>query len=226
TAYSKRTERRSMSTGGAADPRGRSTWPDRRILDLFDIDLPIVQAPMAGATTSGMAIEVSSAGGLGSLPCALMTPEQAAGEVETIRAATDRSISLNFFCHVPPTPSESAIRSWRDKLSVYYAEDGIEQTGPTFNPAPFDGASCRLVEAYKPAVVSFHFGLPKDSLVSRVKAAGAKIISSATTVAEARWLEKRGADAIIAMGSEAGGHQGSFLNQNITGQIGTFALIP
>src|SRR5262249_22969258 len=124
------------------------------------------------------------------------------------------------------TPNESAIRSWRDKLSVYYAEYGIEPTGPTFNPPPFDDAACRLVEACRPAVVSFHFGLPKDSLVSRVKAAGAKIISSATTVAEARWLEEHGADAIIAMGAEAGGHQGSFLNQTITGWIGTFALIP
>jgi nitronate monooxygenase len=217
-----------MSTVSVSDLKNRAAWPDRRILDLFDIDLPIIQAPMAGASTSAMAVEVSKAGGLGSLPCAMMTPEQAGRELDIIRQATDRPINLNFFSHTPPKLDDAAIEAWRDSLSSYYTEYAIDQTAPLpiSNRAPFDEAFCKMVEAYKPAVVSFHFGLPSASFVARVKAVGAKVISTATTVAEAKWLDDRGVDAIIAMGSEAGGHQGNFLNERIAGQIGTFALVP
>lgn len=203
-------------------------WPDRRILDLFGIELPIIQAPMAGASTAQMAIEVSEAGGLGSLPCALMAPDQARQAIEIIRQATGKPLNLNFFCHTPPRLNEAAIAAWKAKLAPYYAEQKIDPAAPVpiSNRAPFDDAYCSLVEAAKPEVVSFHFGLPAEPLMKRVKAAGAKVISSATTVAEARWLEARGVDAIIAMGSEAGGHQGHFLRESIAGQIGTLALVP
>jgi nitronate monooxygenase len=203
-------------------------WPDRRILDLFGIELPIIQAPMAGANLSEMVIAVSKVGGLGSLPCALITPDQARQAIELIRQATDRPINLNFFCHTPPQTDAAEIEAWRQKLMPYYKELGVDTTAPlpVSNRAPFDEAYCELVETYKPAVVSFHFGLPAEPLLARVKATGAKMIGSATTVAEAQWLEAHGVDAIIAMGAEAGGHQGNFLSDRTTGHIGTFALVP
>jgi nitronate monooxygenase len=205
-----------------------NTWPDRRILDLFGIDLPIIQAPMAGAQGAEMAIAVSTAGGLGSLPCALISPDQAQQAVDTVRQATDKPINLNFFCHTPPQMDPAQIDAWRNKLMPYYREVGIDTSAPlpVSNRAPFDDAYCTLVETCKPKVVSFHFGLPAESLLSRVKAAGAKVIGSATTVAEARWLEAHGVDAVIAMGADAGGHQGNFLSDRMTGQIGTMALVP
>jgi nitronate monooxygenase len=209
-----------------------SAWPDRRILDLFGIDLPIVQAPMAGSSTAEMTIAVSEAGGLGSLPCALLTPAKAREAVEAIRKGTSRPINLNFFCHAPARHDPARSLAWRARLAPYYAEQGLDPEAPVpaSNRAPFDDEFCRLVEDFRPEVVSFHFGLPEASLLDRVRAAGAKIISSATTVAEARWLEERGCDAIVAMGFEAGGHRGTFLSDDLIGdmarQPGTFALVP
>ncbi|WP_236176156.1 NAD(P)H-dependent flavin oxidoreductase [Pseudomonas qingdaonensis] len=205
-----------------------SQWPDPRILDLLGIELPIIQAPMAGATGSAMAIAVSNAGGLGSLPCAMLTPEQIRQEIATFSQASRGPLNLNFFCHRPPaTDGERAIR-WKQALKPYYEEVGADfgATTPISNRAPFDEAGCALVENCKPAVVSFHFGLPAPELLARVKASGAKVLSSATTVEEARWLEAHGCDAIIAMGYEAGGHRGMFLSDDLTTQIGTLALVP
>nr|WP_315404181.1 nitronate monooxygenase [uncultured Pseudomonas sp.] len=205
-----------------------SQWPDPRILDLLGIELPIIQAPMAGATGSTMAIAVSNAGGLGSLPCAMLTPEQIRQEIATFSQASRGPLNLNFFCHRPPaTDGERAIR-WKQALKPYYEEVGADfsATTPVSNRAPFDEAGCVLVEDCKPAVVSFHFGLPAPKLLARVKASGAKVLSSATTVEEARWLEAHGCDAIIAMGYEAGGHRGMFLSDDLTTQIGTLALVP
>lgn len=205
-----------------------SQWPDPRILDLLGIELPIIQAPMAGATGSAMAIAVSNAGGLGSLPCAMLTPEQIRQEIATFSQASRGPLNLNFFCHRPPaTDGERAIR-WKQALKPYYEEVGADfgATTPVSNRAPFDEAGCALVEDCKPAVVSFHFGLPAPELLARVKASGAKVLSSATTVEEARWLEAHGCDAIIAMGYEAGGHRGMFLSDDLTTQIGTLALVP
>ncbi len=205
-----------------------SQWPDPRILDLLGIELPIIQAPMAGATGSAMAIAVSNAGGLGSLPCAMLTPEQIRQEIATFSQASRGPLNLNFFCHRPPaTDGERAIR-WKQALKPYYEEVGADfgATTPVSNRAPFDAAGCALVEDCKPAVVSFHFGLPAPELLARVKASGAKVLSSATTVEEARWLEANGCDAIIAMGYEAGGHRGMFLSDDLTTQIGTLALVP
>ncbi|WEJ23707.1 nitronate monooxygenase [Pseudomonas sp. SD17-1] len=205
-----------------------SQWPNPRILDLLGIELPIIQAPMAGATGPAMAIAVSNAGGLGSLPCAMLTPEQIRQEIATFSQASRGPLNLNFFCHRPPaTDGERAIR-WKQALKPYYEEVGADfgATTPVSNRAPFDEAGCALVEDCKPAVVSFHFGLPAPELLARVKASGAKVLSSATTVEEARWLEAHGCDAIIAMGYEAGGHRGMFLSDDLTTQIGTLALVP
>jgi nitronate monooxygenase len=204
-------------------------WPDRRILDLFGITLPIVQAPMAGASTPEMAIAVCEAGGLGSLPFAQYTLDQGRAALEQVRGKTERPINLNFFSHTAPKPDAEREARWRKRLSVYYREMGIdpkEAEKPYSGRAPFDESFCLLVEEHRPEVVSFHFGLPEASLLARVKASGAKIIASATTVREAQWLEMRGIDAVIAMGSEAGGHRGNFLGENMSGQVGTFALVP
>src|SRR6185295_4718101 len=201
-------------------------WPDRRILDLFGIEHPIIQAPMAGAQGSAMAIAVSEAGGLGSMPCALLTPEQARGELQIIKQRTGKPYNVNFFCHQPPAADPAREAKWVERLAPYRRELGVEQaTIPMVRP-PFDDAFCALVEEFRPPVVSFHFGLPDKSLLDRVKATGARVIASATTVAEARWLETHGVDAIIAQGAEAGGHRGIFLSEDIASQPGTFALVP
>jgi len=204
------------------------SWHDRRILDLFGIDLPILQAPMAGVSTPEMAIAVSEAGGLGSLACAQLSVEQARTDLATIRRATRRPINVNFFCHTPPAPEPERVAAWRKLLAPYYRELGLDPEAPIpeTNRVPFDDAFCAVVEEVRPEVVSFHFGLPAPALLARVRATGARIISSATTVAEARWLEERGVDAVIAMGLEAGGHRGNFLSDDMGGQVGTFALVP
>ena len=206
-----------------------SPWPDRRILDLLGIEVPILQAPMAGATGSAMAIAVGAAGGLGALPCAMLSSDQVRDEIEAFRAGCPgRPLNLNFFCHQPPPPDAIREARWKQVLKPYYSEVGADFDAPTpvSNRAPFDEQSCQLVEQLRPEVVSFHFGLPEHHLLQRVKASGAKVLSSATTVAEALWLERNGCDAIIAMGYEAGGHRGMFLSEDITSQIGTFALVP
>lgn len=203
-------------------------WPDRRALELLGIERPILQAPMAGAGLSALAIAVAQAGGLGSLPCALLTAEQLRREVASFRAATPHPLNLNFFCHHPPRPDEARAAAWRARLAPYYRELGVDPTAPvpSSSRAPFDAALCGLVEELRPEVVSFHFGLPEPGLLARVRATGAKILSSATTVAEARWLADAGCHAIVAQGLEAGGHRGMFLSDDITTQLGTLALVP
>jgi nitronate monooxygenase len=205
-----------------------SQWPDTRILDLLGIDLPIIQAPMAGANGSAMVIATSNAGGLGSMPAAMLSIEQLREELKTIRQHCQRPFNINYFCHQPPAPDEQRARDWKQLLEPYYRELGVDFEAPTpvSNRAPFDAAACELVEEFRPEVVSFHFGLPEKSLLDRVKATGAKILSSATTVEEAVWLEQHGCDAIIAMGYEAGGHRGMFLSKDLSSQVGTFALVP
>ena len=203
-------------------------WPDSRLIALFGIEHPIVLAPMAGAMDAELAAEVSQAGGLGSLPCAMLTPAQLRDQFAKIRARTGKPVNLNFFCHTAPVLNNAREARWRDRLQPYYDELGIDPSAPvpTSNRAPFDSAFCDVIENLKPQVVSFHFGLPAADLLRRVKSAGCRVISSATTVAEAVWLEQHGVDAVIAQGFEAGGHRGMFLTDNIAAQVGTFALVP
>ena len=195
---------------------------------LLGIALPIVQAPMAGVQGSALAVAVSNAGGLGSLPCAMLDVDALARELTATRAGTDQPFNVNFFCHVPSEPDANREAVWRAALSPYYEEFGIEATDVPIGPgrAPFRSESADLLGDFKPAVVSFHFGLPSPQLLARVKSWGSQIFSSATTVTEARWLEAHGVDAIIAQGLEAGGHRGLFLTEDLTTQVGTFALVP
>src|SRR5467141_1991286 len=203
-------------------------WPDDRIQRLFNIKLPIIQAPMAGSSTTEMAIAVAAAGGLGSLPSAQMTPAQLTEALIKFRAATSAPVNVNFFCHAPAENDPLVDRQWRKQLEPYYIQFGIdpEVQVASANRAPFDDAYCAVVEALRPEVVSFHFGLPSHLLFDRVRSTGAKIISSATTVREAVWLEAHGCDAVIAMGVEAGGHRGNFLTYDMSAQVGTMSLLP
>ena len=182
---------------------------------------------MAGAQDHKLAIAVARAGGLGSLPCAMLSPQQLRDQMRQIRAKTKKPVNLNFFCHAPPAVDPAREAIWKKKLEPYYREFGLDPEGdyPAPNRAPFDDAMCAAVEDLKPEVVSFHFGLPEARLLGRVRLAGAKIISSATTVREARFLSEQGCDAIIAQGLEAGGHRGMFLETDVAMQPGTFALV-
>lgn len=195
---------------------------------LLGTALPLIQAPMAGAQGSAMAIAVCEAGGLGSLPAAMLTPQALHAELEAIRAATARPYNLNFFCHETPASDPSREAGWRAALAPYFAEHGIDAAAVPAGAGrrPFDADAAAIVEAFRPPVVSFHFGLPAADLLGRVKATGARVLSSATTVDEARWLAARGVDAVIAQGTEAGGHRGHFLSPDLTLQAGTFALLP
>jgi nitronate monooxygenase len=200
----------------------------KSLQQLLGIELPIIQAPMAGVQGSALAIAVSNAGGLGSLPCALLDLDALRAELSRIRDGTARPYNVNFFCHRSPAPDAVREAAWRTLLAPYYRELGVDVTTIPTAPArvPFNAEAAEVLESFKPPVVSFHFGLPSRPLVARVKAWGAKVLASATTVEEACWLEARGVDAVIAQGLEAGGHRGIFLSNNLTTQVGTFALLP
>jgi nitronate monooxygenase len=191
------------------------------------VELPIIQAPMAGVQGGALAAAVSDAGGLGSLPCALLSLDTMHTELAAVRARTDKPFNVNFFCHAQPTPDLNRDVMWRAALSPYYRELGIDPESIPAGPGrvSFNSEAAEALAPFKPAVVSFHFGLPSGELVAQVKAWGSTILSSATTVAEARWLEERGVDAIIAQGLEAGGHRGMFLSNDLTTQVGTLALV-
>lgn len=195
---------------------------------LLGVELPIIQAPMAGVQGSALTVAVSNAGGLGSLPAAMLTPDALRQELAAIRSQTDRPYNVNFFCHERPAADARRDAAWRATLAPYYQEFGIEASKIVNGGgrAPFGVEAADVLEEFSPPVVSFHFGLPSPELLARVQSWGSKVLSSATTVEEARWLEARGVGAIIAQGLEAGGHRGMFLSDDLTTQIGTFALLP
>ena len=195
---------------------------------LLGTELPIIQAPMAGVQGSALAVAVSHAGGLGSLPCAMLSLDAMRSELAAVTAQTARPFNVNFFCHPSPEPSVERDALWRATLSQYYQAFGIDPDTIPDGPGrtSFGAEAAELLSEFKPPVVSFHFGLPSAELLTRVKAWGSKILSSATTVDEAQWLEAHGVDAIIAQGLEAGGHRGMFLSDDLTTQVGTVALVP
>lgn len=195
---------------------------------LFGIELPIIQAPMAGVQGSALTIAVSQAGGLGSLPCAMLSIEALGAALTQIRAQTTKPINVNFFCHYEPEPQAAKQAAWLKQLAPYFAELGVHTDSQTAGAqrAPYTSAQAEVLAKFKPEVVSFHFGLPNEDLLLEIKSWGSKIISTATTVEEALWLEARGVDAIIAQGLEAGGHRGHFLSDDLTEQLGTFSLLP
>ncbi len=198
------------------------------ITALLNIEHPVIQAPMAGVQDWELAAAVSEAGGLGSIPCAMLTPEGVREAVLNFRQRTPASLNLNFFSHPQPKADPATQQTWLERFLPYYVELGIEPPQAPAGPGrqPFNQAMADIVTELKPEVVSFHFGLPEARLLQQVKDAGAKVVSSATTIEEACWLEQQGVDAIIAQGLEAGGHRGMFLGDEINTQMGTFALLP
>jgi len=202
-------------------------WPRSDLIDLLGVRHPIIQAPMAGASTPAMAAAAANAGGLGSLGLALKKPESAAADIAAARGLTNGALNVNFFCHQPPADDPARFTAVRERLAPYYAEFdlGDPPEEPSASP-PFNEAMLEVVLAAAPSVASFHFGLPPSDLVAPLKEAGIIILSSATSPDEARMLEAEGADAIIAQGWEAGGHRGVFDPTKGSGDIGTFALVP
>lgn len=198
------------------------------LTSLLGCRLPILQAPMAGSQDHRLAAVVCQAGGLGALPAALLAPEALDAELGKLRALTDQPYNVNFFAHTPPAPDAAREQHWRTLLAPFYAEFGVDPASIPDGPGrqPFSAAMADIVERHRPAVVSFHFGLPAPELLDRVKASGARILSSATTVEEGLWLQAHGVDAVIAQGLEAGGHRGHFLSADLGRQLGIFALVP
>ena len=203
-------------------------WPDQRLLDLLKLEIPIIQAPMAGSDSIALARSVSSTGALGSLACALLSPDGVREAIRALRHEMARPFNLNFFCHKMEAPDTAATEKWKSLLRPHYERLGLdlETVAESRLRLPFNDEMYAVVEEVRPEVVSFHFGLPAADLVERLKRHGIKILSSATSVREAKWLESHGCDAIIAQGIEAGGHRGMFLETNITTQLGLFALLP
>jgi len=195
---------------------------------MLNLAFPIIQAPMAGVQDSALAIAVSNAGALGSLPCAMLSSEALHVELSKLRSATDKPFNVNFFCHRSPMPDAAAEAQWQKALLPYYEELGLDADAIPSGPGrlPFSDEAADILAAFRPAVVSFHFGLPSAELLARVRSWGSRIFSSATTLEEALWLEEQGVDAVIAQGVEAGGHRGMFLTDDLTTQVGTFALLP
>ena len=196
--------------------------------ELFNTQFPIIQAPMAGVQGAALAAAVSNAGGLGSLPCAMLSTDALQNELQVLHSSTREPFNVNFFCHRQPEPDATREARWRESLLPYFRELGVDPDKIVNGPGrfPFSHESADVLEKFRPAVISFHFGLPPADLLARVKSWGSKVISSATTVDEASWLENHGVDAIIAQGLEAGGHRGMFLSEDITTQVGTLALLP
>jgi nitronate monooxygenase len=199
-------------------------WPDSRFLELAGCRHPIVQAPMANAGGVELCVAAMQGGAVGSLPCGMLSPEQMIEHAASVRQRSAGQLNLNFLCHDMPKGSDDS--AWRALLGPYYDEFGAQPGAATLVRHPFDAAACAVVEELRPEIVSFHFGLPGEPLLRRVKEAGAIVIATATTVEEARWLERRGVDAVIAQGFEAGGHSGRFLDSDPAEALGLFALVP
>lgn len=194
----------------------------------LNVDRLLLQAPMAGSQGSALALAVCGAGGIGALPAAMLTPEALVQELTALSQGTNRPWNVNFFCHTPPAPDAAREARWREALAPFYAEAGLDIASVPAGAGrvPFSHAVADLVEPFRPPIVSFHFGLPAPDLLARVKGWGSVLLSSATTVEEAIWLEAQGVDAVIAQGVEAGGHRGMFLTDDLTTQVGNFALLP
>ena len=194
----------------------------------LEVELPIIQAPMAGVQDSDLALAVTSAGALGSLPCGMLNHNVLHTELTKIKSKTSKPINVNFFCHTTPTLNLEREAKWRKVLQPYFNEFGIDVDNivPEVERRPFSHDVADVLEEFKPGIISFHFGLPARDLLARVKSWGTTVLASATTIQEAQWLEANGTDVIIAQGIEAGGHRGMFLSDDITTQIGTLALLP
>jgi nitronate monooxygenase len=202
-------------------------WPSNALTERLNLKFPIIQAPMGSASTPGLAAAVTNAGGLGGLGMWGRTAEQAGRRIAGFRQQSGGSLNVNYPIWPDPTAPAEITEAMRRHLQPHYDALGLgpvpQPQGVTSDVGPEHVA---LLLETRPEVVSFHFGLPEQDVLDTIKAAGIFIMSSATTVAEARQLERRGVDAIIAQGSEAGGHRATFTSVDISMQPGLFALLP
>lgn len=202
-------------------------WPRRDLIDLLGVSHPIVQAPMASAATPELAAAVASAGGVGSLGAAMLDPDAVSEQYRRARAATQGVLNLNFFANRPARSDPVRDSVARELVAPFYAELGLGDVPVAATvETHFDESMLETVLGLRPAIVSFHFGLPRAEYVDALKEVGSAVVSSATTVREALLLEQQGADAIIAQGWEAGGHRGTFASPFAHAQVATFALVP
>ncbi|MEP2640957.1 MULTISPECIES: nitronate monooxygenase family protein [Roseobacteraceae] len=187
---------------------------------------PLIQSPMAGAQDESLGIAVARAGAVGSIPCAALTAQDARRSALRFQKATAGPLNLNFFCHTVPARDPTRDARWLHELRGYYADLSLPADYPkNAHLRPFDADMVDVVCDVKPAVVSFHFGLPDAVYIDRIRATGAKIIATATTLKEAELLAQNGCDAVIAQGKEAGGHQGVFLPTDAQNPLNTIDLV-
>lgn len=202
-------------------------WPSNALTEKLGIDVAVIQAPMAGANTPALSAAVSNAGGLGSLGLGTSSVADAESQILDHAKASNRSLNANFFCHDEPSDAAAHGSAMRAKLQPWYDEMGLgEVPVPQARFSTFGPEHVEMLRRLSPKVVSFHFGLPQPDLLAAIREMGPVILASATTVAEARWLERQGVDAVIAQGLEAGGHRGTFQGADPTAQPGLFALLP
>ena len=202
-----------------------SLWLNNELTARLNMRYPIIQAPMAGASTPALAIAVSTTGGLGSLGLAMHTQKSLRKDCAEVSAA-GAPYNANFFVHSEPVDDPARTAEISSLLAPYYLELGLGQVPDAVSVPSFNQTHLEAVLDLRPAVVSFHFGLPTSDAFKAIKAAGLFTMSSATNVAEARELEARGIDAVIAQGFEAGGHRATFSEPYERGHVGTLALVP
>ena len=197
------------------------------LLERIGLEWPILQAPMAGTSTPAMAAAVTNAGALGAIGLAAEAPDGAAKMIAATKALTGGPINVNVFCHRPARPDAAVEAAWITRLKPQFEAFGAEPPSALREIyQTFRGnhdMMAVLLEA-KPAVVSFHFGLPPEEQVRALKQAGIILFGSATSLAEARQLAEAGIDAIVAQGYEAGGHRGMFDYGAPDDRLGTVAL--
>jgi nitronate monooxygenase len=202
-------------------------WKNNALTELLGISVPIIQAPMAGASTPEMVIAATKAGALGSLGTALQSIEQIQGEVAAVRQQSNLPFNMNFFAHERPDTTKPTNPAVSKLLSDWHERLGTDTVvSPSEATLPFNEEMCQLVLDIEPSVVSFHFGLPNQDMVQSLKDSGFVVLSSATSVSEAVWLSDHGVDAVIAQGYEAGGHNGWFLDRGTSDVATTLALVP
>jgi nitronate monooxygenase len=192
------------------------------------IRIPIIQAPMAGVSTVKLAAAVCEAGALGSVPLGTSTAQQAMTQIAEMRALTDKPFNVNVFCHRPAQANAEREARWLAHLRPHFDKLGVappERLKEIYKSFVEDEAMLEVFLSQRPAIVSFHFGLPPQRYIEALKAAGIILMASATTPAEARLIEQAGIDVIVAQGVEAGGHRGVFDPEQGDAGIGTFALV-
>jgi nitronate monooxygenase len=197
------------------------------LLEKLRISLPIIQAPMAGTSTPAMAAAVSNAGGLGSLGVGATDAAGAREMIVNVRAASNRAFNVNLFCHKPAVPDAAREAGWIERLRPVFAQYGAEpsrQLREIYKSFVDNDEMLEMLLAERPAVASFHFGLPSADRIAALRDAGIFLLASATNLDDARAAEAAGVGAVVAQGYEAGGHRGVFDEDAPDEKLGTMAL--